>query len=170
MPDDSDFYIGYHPTAPANTGRFGRRVILVLLGMGVLLSLLLAGRQSRADASYFEFGIESRLEGRIVEHPYPTLLLARPGTTERAAAYSRYYLVAPGKHGAQDKVHGLDGQNVGLVGSLIYRDGQTMLEVARTEPGQSTYSREHRHHGTRPFHPAGRDRRLEVLPRRHAAG
>jgi len=130
MPDDSTFYIGYHPNAPADTARTGRRLIVALVGGAAVLGALIASRQPRADPSVFEYGIERSFEGQIVEHPYPALLVPRPGITDRDVAYSRYLLVAQGKHGAQELVKGLDGGGAELKGSLIYRDGETMVEVA----------------------------------------
>jgi hypothetical protein len=108
MPDDS-FYIGYHPIAPTDTARLGRRLIVALVGGAAVLGALIASRQPRADPSVFEYGIERSFEGQIVEHPYPALLVPRPGITDRGVAYSRYLLVAQGKHGAQEIVKGLDG-------------------------------------------------------------
>src|SRR5208283_1131726 len=43
--------------------------------------------------------------------------------------YSRYLLVAPGKHGADGLVAGFDGKQVRLQGQLIYRQGGTMVEI-----------------------------------------
>jgi len=128
--NDDSFYVGYHPVAPAETARTGRRLIIGLVGGAALLGALIASRQPKADPSVFEYGIERSFEGQIVEHPYPALLVPRPGITDRVVAYSRYLLVAQGKHGAQEIVKGLDGGGAELKGSLIYRDGQTMVEVA----------------------------------------
>src|SRR5262245_14108319 len=125
-----DFYVGYHPIAPGDTARTGRRLIIGLVGGAALLGALIASRQPKADPSVFEYGIERSFEGQIVEHPYPALLVPRPGITDRSVAYSRYLLVAQGKHGAQEIVKGLDGGSAELKGSLIYRDGETMVEVA----------------------------------------
>ncbi len=61
--------------------------------------------------------------------PYPTLLVARPGEAGQHDRYSRYLLVAPGKHGADDLVAGFDGKQVRLQGQLIYREGGTMVEI-----------------------------------------
>ena len=62
--------------------------------------------------------------------PFPTLLVARPGEIGQQDKYSRYLLVAPGKHGADDLVAGFDGKQVRLQGQLIYREGGTMVEIA----------------------------------------
>ena len=126
---EDDFYIGYLPVAPQDTARLGRRLIVALIGGAAALGALIASRQPKADPSVFEYGVERSFEGQIVEHPYPVLLVQRPGITDRAVAYSRYWLVAQGKHGAQETVRGLDGGSAQLKGSLIYRAGETMVEV-----------------------------------------
>jgi hypothetical protein len=53
------------------------------------------------------------------------LLVGRPGGRD----YSRYLLVAPGKHGADAEVSMFAGKPVRLRGSLIYRDGHTVVEL-----------------------------------------
>jgi putative hemolysin len=65
-----------------------------------------------------------------VERSYPSLLVDRPGRTESGTPASRFYLVAYGKRGAQDGVAGLDGRRVQLDGTLVYREDQTMIELA----------------------------------------
>src|SRR5215469_7667682 len=71
-------------------------------------------------------------EGIIEARPYPTLLVARPGEVGSGDKHSRYLLVAPGKHGADNIVAGFDGREVRLKGHLIYRESGTMIEI---EPG-----------------------------------
>lgn len=82
--------------------------------------------------SYFEFGKVRDFEGTVVERPYPTLIVSRPGHPDQGDNTSEYLLVAPGKHGADDLVRSFDGKRVYLRGQLIYRDGKTMVEI---EPG-----------------------------------
>ena len=67
--------------------------------------------------------------------PFPTLLVSRPGEIGQQDKYSRYLLVAPGKHGADALVAGVDGKHVRLQGQLIYREGGTMVEIT---PGSIT--------------------------------
>src|SRR5208283_2349324 len=62
--------------------------------------------------------------------PYPTLLAARPREAAQEEKYSRYLIVAPGKHGAEELVAGFDGKQVSLQGQLIYREGGTMVEIS----------------------------------------
>jgi hypothetical protein len=129
-PSDHDpFYVGYHPTATAPIARSVRRRVVVL-GLLVLGSaVLLAFAQRRADPGVFEYGHPQSLQGQIREFPYPSVLVPRPGLTDREAAYTRYLLVAEGKHGAQSLVAGLDGQWVNLHGTRIARPEREMLEV-----------------------------------------
>jgi hypothetical protein len=128
----NDFYVGYLPKAPPALARFVRRVILLLCLLGVAIALaLVAGQLPFADSA-FEYGKVRGFEGIIEARPYPTLLVARPGEVGSGDKHSRYLLVAPGKHGADNIVAGFDGKEVHLKGQLIYRASETMIEV---EPG-----------------------------------
>jgi hypothetical protein len=122
-----DFYIGYRRRAPAGVRRFLRRTVAALLLAAAAVAVTLAGLQGEFDPGVFEFGVVRDFEGVIQEQPHPLLLVARPG--DAGGELSRYLLVAGGKHGAGDEVAGLDGQGARLRGTLIHRQGQTMVEV-----------------------------------------
>jgi len=126
----NDFYVGYLPKAPTALARFVRRVILVLGLLAVTAALVLVAGQMPFADSAFEFGKLRNFEGVVEARPFPTLLVARPGEIGRQDKYSRYLLVAPGKHGADDLVAGFDGKHIRLQGQLIYREGGTMVEIA----------------------------------------
>jgi hypothetical protein len=125
----NDFYVGYAPKAPTAISQFIRRVVIGLGLLALTVAAVLAFGQRRFANSYFEFGSPRDLEGILVGHLYPTLLVRRPGETGQSYPFSQYLLVAPGKHGADELVAGFDGQSVRLRGQLIYRDGGTMVEV-----------------------------------------
>lgn len=127
MAERGDFYIGYQGRAPAGLGRFLRRATVALIVLAAAVAAALAALQGEPDPGVFEFGVVRELEGVIRERPHPLLRVDRPGRD--AASWSRYYLVAAGKHGADALVAGLDGRRVRLRGSLIHRQGQTMIEV-----------------------------------------
>ncbi|MCI0352767.1 MAG: hypothetical protein L0Z53_25375 [Acidobacteriales bacterium] len=139
---NGEFYIGYLPKAPAGLARFVKHTVVTLAVSVIALAVLLVVAQNPFAASVFEFGKNSTFEGTIRAHPYPTLLVARPAGSSQDASFSRYLLVAPGKHGADQLVAPFDGQHVKLEGQLIYRDANTMIEVVpgsispleRTEP------------------------------------
>jgi hypothetical protein len=131
----NDFYVGYVPKAPPALAGFVRKVIVVLGLLAVAAALVLVAGQMPFANSVFEYGKQRSFEGVVVTRPFPTLLVARPGETGQLDKYSRYLLVAPGKHGADDLVAGFDGKQVRLQGQLIYRDGGTMVEIT---PGSIT--------------------------------
>jgi len=128
----NDFYVGYLPKAPPALARFVQRVILLLCFLGVAIALALVTGQMPFANSAFEYGKRRGFEGIIEARPYPTLLVARPGEVGSGDKHSRYLLVAPGKHGADNIVAGFDGREVRLKGHLIYRESGTMIEI---EPG-----------------------------------
>jgi hypothetical protein len=123
-----DFYIGYLPQAPAGLARRTKRTAIALICLAMLLAVVLVLAQNPFTASAFEFGNNRNFEGTITLDPYPSLLVTRQGA-DQAAPYSRYLLVAPGKHGAGNLVSQFDGMRVKLDGQLIYRDANTMIEV-----------------------------------------
>ncbi|MCI0389898.1 MAG: hypothetical protein MOB07_14205 [Acidobacteria bacterium] len=124
-----EFYVGYLPRAPRKVARWVQGFCLTLFVIAALLAILLVVGQHKFPLSVFEFQQYRQVEGIMSETPYPSLLVQRPGDTGRLLAVSQYLLVAPGKHGATGEVGGLNGQRVLLQGSLIYRDGLTMIEV-----------------------------------------
>src|SRR5712691_10922597 len=125
----NDFYVGYLPKAPPALARFVRKVIVGLGLLVITTALVLVLGQLRFASSVFEYGKLRSFEGAVVTRPYPTLLVARPGEAGQHDRSSRYLLVAPGKHGADDLVAGFDGKQVRLQGQLIYREGGTMVEI-----------------------------------------
>lgn len=125
----NDFYVGYVPKSPVRLARFVRLIIFVVAGLAFCVALILVTGQRPFPNSAFEYGKISTFEGTVEGSPYPSLLLQRPGKVGPAQEHSRYLLVAPGKHGADNIVAGLHGKRVRLHGQLIYRDGGTMIEV-----------------------------------------
>lgn len=125
----NDFYVGYLPKAPGALARFVRNVVIVLGLLSVMAAVVLLAGQMPFANSAFEYGTVRSFAGVVVTKPFPILLVARPGEPGQQDEYSRYLLVAPGKHGADDLVAGLDGKRVRLQGQLIYREGGTMVEV-----------------------------------------
>ena len=127
MARDDDLYVGYQARAPIALSRFLRRTVLLLAVAAALVAMALAGLQSPFDPGVFEFGVVRDFEGVVGERPHPFLLVDRPGRDP--AEPSRFHLVGVGKHGADEEVAGLDGRRVRLRGTLIHRQGETMVEV-----------------------------------------
>lgn len=126
---NDEFYVGYLSEVPAGIAGLIKKVVLALLALAALIAVLLVVNQSPFYPSLFEFGTYRSFEGVIQEKPYPTLLVKRPGEPGKLPDFSQYYLVSFGKFGAAEAVKGLDGQQVTMEGSLIYRDQQTMIEI-----------------------------------------
>lgn len=121
---DDEFYIGYQPSAPATLARRTRKVVLALGVLVVLVTALLAARQTPADVGTFEFGITHSFEGVLRESPLPLLRTVSP-----MGAVTNYLLVGAGKHGLPAFARGHDGQRVRFQGSLIQRRSAVMIEL-----------------------------------------
>jgi len=143
----NEFYVGYAPKMPAGLRVFVRKVVISFAAVAIAVAAVLLSGQMPFAKSTFEFGEARSLEGILETTPYPTLLVDRPGDVGSNSKYSRYLLVAPGKHGADLLLEGLNSKRVHLKGELIYRGGQTMIEVqpasvqtlANTEPGPAQF-------------------------------
>jgi len=127
--NEDEFYVGYEPKAPGRLARSTKRVVAGLIALAAVVPLLLVFGQSRFLPSSFEYQQYRNFEGVIEESPAPSLLVKRPGATDLLPAFSRYVLAAPGKHGVSSQMRGRQGTRVQLQGSLIYREGLTMIEV-----------------------------------------
>lgn len=130
MTEQEEFYVGYFPRAPRGIGRAARGYTLRLLAVALAAAALLAMGQDHANSGAFDYGHPQRLFGQIRSKPYPMLLAPGAGLTDRQAVYTRYLLVAEGKHGAQAETDSLDGQWVELTGTRIHRGHREMLELA----------------------------------------
>lgn len=128
-PSSDEFYVGYLPAAPPRIARVVRRVVVGLIVAAAAVAVTLVAAQAAFPVAVFEFGAPGTLRGRITDDPVPALLVDRPARTSLDAAVSRYLLTVPGKHGAENVIGGLAGHAVELEGTLIYRDGVTMVEI-----------------------------------------
>jgi hypothetical protein len=131
--DETPFYVGYRKEAGEAVRRFVRPLVLGVFAGGLLLAALSSAGHRRLARATFEFGTSRTFQGVVQERPQPMLLVERPGA-EEAERWSRYLLVGLGKFGAGPQVAGLDGRRVRLAGTLVYRNGGTMLELADGRP------------------------------------
>jgi hypothetical protein len=127
---NDEFYIGWEDKAAPGIGKAVRRAVVGLFLLALLASVALAISQRMIGASVFEWGNVKQFSGVLKLQPYPHLLVARPGNANAQQNFSTYYLVAPFKFGLdREKLSVLDGKNVSLRGTLIYRGNQTMVEA-----------------------------------------
>jgi len=131
MNGNDEFYIGWEDKAPPAIGSRVCRAVVCLLALAVVLGTLLAVAQRTVGVSVFEWGKVKGFSGILKSQPYPHLLVPRPGMSDGQTPFSSYYLVKPFKFGLDPETASrLDGKAVSLKGTLIYRGGQTMIEVA----------------------------------------
>jgi hypothetical protein len=127
---NDDFYIGWEGKAAPGSRKFLRGVVVLLTVAAIGLALAFAAVQRSIGTSVFEWGTVKKFSGVLKLEPYPHLLVPRPGATGAQNNFSTYYLVAPFKFGLdREKISALDGKNVSLQGTLIYRGSQTMIEA-----------------------------------------
>jgi hypothetical protein len=123
----NEFYVGYLPKAPVGIARRILALVVFLLVFVAFLAIAFARVQRTFAPSVFEFGKVGTFEGTIESSPYPILIVPGHGSAE--PEFSRYLLVAEGKHGADAKVAAFAGKTVQIRGTRIYRDNQTMIEL-----------------------------------------
>lgn len=134
---ENEFFIGWDAESGAESRGLVARGAKAFIFLGVVAALVVGLAQRPFAKSNFEFGVERTYEGRIEHIPYPTLVLARPSPADAGSAAdgvdeSRWLLTVFGKFGADEHTLPVDGHNVRVTGSLIYRDRTTMLEI---QPG-----------------------------------
>jgi len=130
MNNPDEFYIGWEAKAAPGVRKSVRKIAIGLFLFVAALASCLAVAQSLIGASFFEWGTQKNFTGILQAHPYPHLLVSRPGVIGVATNASAYYLVAQWKHGlAADVLKPLDGKRVDVKGTLIYRGSQTMIET-----------------------------------------
>lgn len=125
---EPEFYVGYFPRTGPVLGRFLRNRVGLLLCLVAGIAVILAQTAPPLGPGVFEYGTVRKFDGRVIESPYPMLAVPRPGSARPFWSY--YLLVGKGKHGAGPNVLGMDGREVQLTGSLIHREGSTMVEVS----------------------------------------
>jgi len=127
MNNGEEFYIGWQNRAPVGIGSHVRKTVLFLLLVVLAMAFLLSLAQRTIGVAVFEWGTVRAFSGTLKWQPYPHLLVQRPG---QQGGWSAYYLVAPFKFGLNaDSIQALDGKQVILKGTLIYRGNQTMVEA-----------------------------------------
>lgn len=124
-PEAEEFFIGYAPPMPPRLGRFVSRVVIGIGCFVFIAAVTLASGHLRLEGGTFEFGHPESFSGTIVERPYPALRLEGVDSNVEPSPL----LVAPGKHGAEALVRGLEGRQITLAGTRIQRGAHTMIEV-----------------------------------------
>ena len=123
--DGDEFFIGYAPPMPPRLARYVSRVVIGLACGALVWAITVGVGHVPLEGGTFEFGHPQRFAGTLVERPYPAV---QPDDAENTAM-PWPLLVAPGKHGADALVRGLEGRHVTLAGTRVRRGAHTMIEV-----------------------------------------
>jgi len=122
---DDEFFIGYAPPMPPLLASFVRRGVIAIAALLVVCAVVAATGHLRLEGGTFAFGHPEMVSGTIVARPFPVL---KPDHDEvRTRPWP--LLVAPGKHGADSLVTGLDGRHVTFMGTRIERGAHAMIEI-----------------------------------------
>ena len=122
-----ELYVGYLEKSPAGPARTTRRTVALLAVVVIAVSLMTVIGQRRFARSHFEWGEPRSFSGRIDDSGL-RLELARPGANATGQV-TAITLVAVGKFGPYTMTADWVGRYVELEGTLIYRDGQTLIEI-----------------------------------------
>ncbi|QDU84776.1 hypothetical protein Pla163_18900 [Planctomycetes bacterium Pla163] len=123
--DPQQFFVGYVDGVPQRTRSFLAPLIALCLVVVASVAGLAATLQNDAGDGVFEFGVTKPFAGWIERLPHPVLVSPDPS----GDGHSRYLLSAFGKHGADELFTGAPGAWYELEGTLVYRDGRSMIEV-----------------------------------------
>ncbi len=126
-PDDGPFHVLYLPEDPPPLRRVTRRAALATVAVAWLVGLTLASAQRPFAPASFDFGVMRIFNGRLEEDPVPSLVMSTP---RGDGPPHRLLLTSPFKWGAAAEIAGRDGEIVTLHGSLAWRDGRMLLEIA----------------------------------------
>lgn len=126
---NEDFYIGYLPKMPKNLAKVVKTFVAFSFFTAICLVIVSWFGQKPFAKSVFEFGRIKEFEGTIQAKPIPFLLVENLKNEGSLPTFTRFPLVAEGKHGVSEDIKSFDGSKVKLKGTLIYRDDLQMIEV-----------------------------------------
>lgn len=127
---DDELYVGYSGTMPTGTARLLRRVILPLVLAAPMIAVAVLLVHERYPSAWNDARDLREFEGILVAEPVLHLMVTRPG---RDAGFSRYLVVGRGKYGPKPDIVALAGNWAKVKGSLVYREGTTVLLAKSAE-------------------------------------
>ena len=135
-PDDNEFYVGYLPKAPRQIASATKPVIVILFTVMIGVTAITALEQKEFSSASFEYGLPTVVDGYLFTKPVPHLQVPLGKDMWNKELYQSVLLVGFGKAGADNFIFfqrppekTMEGVKVRLTGSLIYGDGETLLQV-----------------------------------------
>jgi hypothetical protein len=139
--DKNEFYVGYLPKAPRRTASFVKKIIIGI-GLGIcVVAVILAWSQKKFSSSFFDYGINSTVEGYYFEKPVPHIAVPLGITSAGKELFQNVLLVGFGKAGATNVMRKLldqkgksfEGAKIELTGFMIYGNGKALLQVTEED-------------------------------------
>ncbi len=127
--DRDPFFVGWL-TMPRSYSRFLLPVSCVLLAVAVLAGVVIALGQRSPGTGVWDDNATT-FTGVVSAEPYAMIRVSG----ETNGTPRTVLLVNEGKFGAKDRVRPHDGKAVRVRGTLLSRDGRTMLELADGDEG-----------------------------------
>jgi len=135
------FYIGWMEAAPKLFVRFIRKYLLIILPSIILLAVILGMSQKKFGTGNFEFGQLTEVTGIYFKKPVPMIKVVNGKDIWGNLSYISIPLVGYGKHGAEgamaaiekEKNISLNQKQITLIGTLLYNDGKTILQVNKND-------------------------------------
>ncbi|MGI9544748.1 MAG: hypothetical protein ACR2MX_15910 [Cyclobacteriaceae bacterium] len=135
--NQTEFYVGYLPKAPATYTRLVRLFVVAILVAIPLIAFLLVRFQKGFATSTYDYANLTELTGVLIRNPFPALQI-NVSDTQGNEIVQTIPLVAFGKKGAPDELgpqYDVDApqKQLSVTGNLIFYDGKTMLELKEWE-------------------------------------
>jgi len=138
---DNDFYIGWMSKSPRSFSNFIKKYLAALIILVVVLGLTLALLQKKFATGTFEFGKLTRIKGVYLNNPVPAIKVVNGKNIWGQISYITIPLVGYGKHGADGIISDIEKEKsvvlnkklVTLIGTLLYNDGKTILQVDKND-------------------------------------
>jgi hypothetical protein len=138
-PKKDEFYIGYLPEAPDSFAQKSKKTIVILAVLVAIFSGVIVLSQRGFATSFFDFGNLTTLEGVLILDPVPMLRVTDGKSMFGREVNHHILLVGYGKNGArgtiydierrEDVYRSLENAKVQMKGTLIYKDGKSILEL-----------------------------------------
>ncbi|MEM8900045.1 MAG: hypothetical protein AAGC85_18160 [Bacteroidota bacterium] len=136
------YYIGYLPSMPKEFRKWVMPAVIIGILLAVGSAVIVGTSQTPSEASKYELGQLTEIEGVILSDPFPVIRV-KVGENEQAKPlYQTLLLMDFGKFGAeetlaeleemaQDKGGSLAGMRVKASGTLDYREGRVIYELTK---------------------------------------